>query len=132
MQNDMLARIIENWHNVSPKEFSHQVSEYYEKERKEARLLVLKGYLIAVDNADEVFEIVFNDHPVEKLMSRLQMTKFQAQSLLKLSVGKFARLDREKIINKISMLSEWLSDYNDRFNAILEENKSITDLDNES
>ena len=60
------------------------------------------------------------------------MTKFQAQSLLKLSVGKFARLDREKIINEISMLSEWLSDYNDRFNAIFEENKSLTALDDES
>ena len=111
MKNEVISEIMKNQPNLSSEELCNQISLYFEKEQKEKRLIVLQAYLIAKEHSDEIFEIVVKENPTEELMCRLGLTKFQAQTVLKLSIKRFIELNRQKIENEINQLNNWLSDY---------------------
>ena len=67
-------------------------------EKINKRLRILKGYLIAYLNIDEVIKIIRNnDKPKPVLIERFKLTDEQAESILELKLRHLARLEEMKI-----------------------------------
>ncbi len=82
----------------------------YELKQAKARAHILEGYLIALDNIDEVVEIIkkAKDEPEakNKLMTRFGLTEIQAQAILDMQLKRLTGLERTKIEDELLMLKE--------------------------
>ena len=82
----------------------------YELKQAEDRAHILEGYLIALDNIDEVVEIIkkSKDEPQakEKLISRFGLSALQAQAILDMQLKRLTGLEREKIEDQLALLKE--------------------------
>ncbi|MCI5892763.1 MAG: DNA gyrase subunit A [Clostridiales bacterium] len=75
----------------------------YDKKKAEARAHILQGLKIALDNIDEVIEIIknsYNDAKV-RLIERFGFTDVQAQAILDMRLARLAGMEREKIENEL-------------------------------
>ena len=91
----------------------------FDKAKAEARVHILEGLKIALDNIDEVIETIRNSYndAKEKLMNRFSLTDIQAQAILDMRLARLAGMEREKIdkeydelVKLIAHLTEILSD----------------------
>jgi len=85
----------------------------FELDKALARAHILEGLKIALDNIDEVINIIRNsyDDPKEQLMKRFNLTDIQAQSILDMRLKTLSGLQREKIdeeYNELMKLIEHL------------------------
>lgn len=73
-----------------------------------ARMHILEGLRIAIDNIDEVINIIRNsyDDAKEKLMARFDFSEIQAQSVLDMRLAQLQRLNGEKIDAEYAELKE--------------------------
>ena len=73
-----------------------------------ARMHILEGLRIAIDNIDEVINIIRNsyDDAKEKLMARFGFSEIQAQSVLDMRLAQLQRLNGEKIETEYNELKE--------------------------
>ena len=71
----------------------------FELEKAEARAHILEGLRIAIDNIDEVIQIIRSayDDAKERLMERFGLTDIQAQAILDMRLKTLSGLQREKI-----------------------------------
>ena len=71
----------------------------YDLDKTEARLHILEGLKIAIDNIDEVIKIIRNsyDDPKEQLMAKFGLTDIQAQAILDMRLKTLSGLQIEKI-----------------------------------
>ena len=102
----------------------------FDKKKAEARAHILEGYLIALDNIDEIIKIIrssYNDAK-EKLMDRFNLSEIQAQAILDMQLRRLQGLEKEKIQNeydellkKIAYYAELLADEHKLMNVIKEE-----------
>lgn len=102
----------------------------FDKKKAEARAHILEGYLIALDNIDEIIKIIrssYNDAK-EKLMDRFNLSEIQAQAILDMQLRRLQGLEKEKIQNeydellkKIAYYTELLADEHKLMNVIKEE-----------
>ncbi len=71
----------------------------FELEKAEARAHILEGLKIALDNIDEIINIIRSsyDDPKERLMARFGFTDIQAQAILDMRLKTLSGLQREKI-----------------------------------
>ena len=71
----------------------------FDLEKAEARMHILEGLRIALDNIDEIIHIIRNsyDDAKERLMERFSMSEIQAQSVLDMRLGQLQKLNGEKI-----------------------------------
>ena len=101
-----------------------------------ARMHILEGLQIAIDNIDEVINIIRNsyDDAREKLMERFGFSEIQAQSVLDMRLAQLQRLNGEKIENeyndlkeKTEFYKELLADEQKLLNQIKIELKEIAD-----
>ena len=71
----------------------------FELEKAEARAHILEGLRIAIDNIDEVIQIIRGayDDAKERLMERFGLTDVQAQAILDMRLKTLSGLQREKI-----------------------------------
>ena len=73
----------------------------YELRQAEARAHILEGYRIALENIDEVVEIIKTSPDTEtartRLMSRFEFSERQAQAILDLRLSRLTGLERDKI-----------------------------------
>ena len=71
----------------------------FELEKAEARAHILEGLRIAIDNIDEVINIIRSsyDDAKERLMKRFGLTDIQAQAILDMRLKTLSGLQREKI-----------------------------------
>ena len=106
----------------------------FELDKALARAHILEGLKIALDNIDEVIEIIRNsyDDPKERLMERFGLSDVQAQAILDMRLKTLSGLQREKIdeeykqlMELIAHLKEILSDEQLVLNIIKEELKEI-------
>ncbi len=76
-----------------------------------ARAHILEGLKIALDNIDEVIEIIRNsyDDAKERLMERFGLTDIQAQSILDMRLKTLSGLQREKIENEYNELMKLIA-----------------------
>ncbi|HEY1590362.1 MAG TPA: DNA gyrase subunit A [Solirubrobacteraceae bacterium] len=93
----------------------------YELRRAEERAHVLEGYLIALDNLDEVIALIRASRDPEAarhgLVERYELTVVQAQAILQLTLSRLTALEADKIkkeyddlVERIKELREILGD----------------------
>ena len=80
----------------------------FDLEKAEARMHILEGLRIALDNIDEIISIIRNsyDDAKERLMERFSMSEIQAQSVLDMRLGQLQKLNGEKIEQEYQELLE--------------------------
>jgi len=104
----------------------------YELAQAKYRAHILAGYLIALDNIDEVIKIIRNskDEPIARtqLMEKFGLSEIQSQAILDMQLKRLTGLERAKIENelarlkkRIQYLEELLSDVFKILNVIKDE-----------
>ena len=83
----------------------------FELDKALARAHILKGLRIAIDNIDEVINIIRNsyDDAKERLMERFGLTDIQAQAILDMRLKTLSGLQREKIEEEYKQLMELIA-----------------------
>ena len=100
----------------------------YDLEKAKARMHILEGLKIALDNIDAVIDTIRNsyDDAKERLMERFGFSEIQAQSVLDMRLAQLQKLNGEKIDEEYNDLCERCEEYNrllsDR-NALMEQIK---------
>ena len=87
----------------------------FELDKALARAHILEGLKIAIDNIDEVINIIRSsyDNPKERLMERFGLSEIQAQAILDMQLKRLSGLQREKIdeeYNELMKLIAYLKD----------------------
>ncbi len=115
--------------------FRHEVvvrRTEYELREAEKRAHILEGYLIALDNLDEVIALIRNsaspDEAKTGLIEKFGMTEIQAKAVLELRLQRLTGMEREKIreehaqiMKLIGELKEILANEDKRYEIIKEE-----------
>ena len=86
----------------------------YDLEKAKARMHILEGLKIALDNIDAVIETIRNsyDDAKERLMERFGFSEVQAQSVLDMRLAQLQKLNGEKIDEEYNDLCERCEEYN--------------------
>ena len=92
----------------------------FELKKAKARLHILEGLLIALNNIDDVIAMIKNSASAavakEKLMAAYDLSEVQAKAILDMKLSKLAKLEKEEIEEeKVELLTEI-----NRLNTILE------------
>ncbi len=92
---DMIGHFVDHRHEVVTRRTQ------YELKQAEKRAHILEGYLIALDNMDEVIKIIraaaSPDVAREELMTRFGLTEIQAKAILEMRLRALTGLERDKI-----------------------------------
>lgn len=108
----------------------------FDKKKAEARAHILEGYLIALDNIDEIIRIIRNSYndAKEKLIERFNFSEIQAQAILDMQLRRLQGLEKEKIqseydelLKKIAYYAELLEDEHKLMGVIKDELIEIRD-----
>src|ERR1700734_2714985 len=110
----------------------------YELRRKEERVHVLEGLLVALANLDDVIALIRSSADPEAarhgLMDRFELTVIQAQAILQLTLSRLTALEADKIkqehadlLERIKELREILGDEDRIFGLIKDELREISD-----
>ncbi|MFR2197222.1 MAG: DNA gyrase subunit A [Clostridia bacterium] len=91
----------------------------FELDKALARAHILEGLRIAIDNIDEVIEIIRNsyDDAKERLMERFKLTDIQAQAILDMRLRTLSGLQREKIEEEYNELMKLIAHLRDILNS---------------
>ena len=91
----------------------------FELDKALARAHILEGLKIALDNIDEVINIIRSsyDDPKERLMERFGLTDIQAQAILDMRLKTLSGLQREKIEEEYNQLMELIAHLRDILNS---------------
>src|SRR5215212_8052330 len=86
----------------------------YELRQAEKRAHVLQGYLIALDNLDEVIALIRgaadSDEAREQLMSRFDLSEIQAQAILDLRLRALTAMERKRVDDEHRDLRERIAE----------------------
>ncbi|MDQ3873925.1 MAG: DNA gyrase subunit A, partial [Actinomycetota bacterium] len=86
----------------------------YELRKAEERAHVLEGYLVALDNIDEVVALIRaaadTDEARAGLMERFSLTEIQAQAILDLRLARLTGLERKRIADEHADLTERIAE----------------------
>ena len=108
----------------------------FDLKKARARLHVLEGLRIAIDNLDRVIELIRNSADVEEargnLMNEFDLSEIQAQAILDMQLRRLAALEREKIENEynellavVQELEDLLSDASKVLAVVREETQEL-------
>ena len=103
--NEILSEYIKHRENVVIRRTKFDLA------KAEARLHILEGLRIAIDNIDEVIRIIREsyDDAQEKLMITFGLSEIQANSILEMRLRTLQGLQREKIENEYNSLVELIA-----------------------
>ncbi len=98
----------------------------FDLDKAEARAHILEGLIIAIDNIDEVIQIIRNsyDDAKERLMERFKLTEIQAQAILDMQLKRLSGLQREKLEEEYAELMKLI----EHLKAILASDKLVYDI----
>ncbi|GAA9222940.1 DNA topoisomerase (ATP-hydrolyzing) subunit A [Helicobacter pylori] len=101
----------------------------FELEKAKARAHILEGYLIALDNIDEIVRLIKTSQSPEAaknaLMERFTLSEIQSKAILEMRLQRLTGLERDKIKEEYQDLLELISDLNgilkseDRLNEVV-------------
>ncbi|GAA6811078.1 DNA topoisomerase (ATP-hydrolyzing) subunit A [Helicobacter pylori] len=101
----------------------------FELEKAKARAHILEGYLIALDNIDEIVRLIKTSQSPEAaknaLMERFTLSEIQSKAILEMRLQRLTGLERDKIKEEYQNLLELISDLNgilkseDRLNGVV-------------
>ena len=98
----------------------------FELDKAEARAHILEGLKIAIDNIDEVINIIRSsyDDAKERLMKRFGLSDIQAQAILDMQLKRLSGLQREKIEEEYNELMKLIAYYKE----VLSNEKLVYDI----
>ncbi|MFP6248941.1 DNA topoisomerase (ATP-hydrolyzing) subunit A [Helicobacter pylori] len=101
----------------------------FELEKANARAHILEGYLIALDNIDEIVRLIKTSPSPEAaknaLMERFSLSEIQSKAILEMRLQRLTGLERDKIKEEYQNLLELIADLNgilkseDRLNGVV-------------
>ncbi|BAJ56729.1 DNA topoisomerase (ATP-hydrolyzing) subunit A [Helicobacter pylori] len=101
----------------------------FELEKAKARAHILEGYLIALDNIDEIVRFIKTSQSPEvaknALIERFTLSEIQSKAILEMRLQRLTGLERDKIKEEYQNLLELISDLNgilkseDRLNEVV-------------
>ncbi|MFP6077218.1 DNA topoisomerase (ATP-hydrolyzing) subunit A [Helicobacter pylori] len=101
----------------------------FELEKAKARAHILEGYLIALDNIDEIVQLIKTSQSPETaknaLMERFILSEIQSKAILEMRLQRLTGLERDKIKEEYQNLLELITDLNgilkseDRLNGVV-------------
>ena len=108
----------------------------FDLKQAEKRAHILQGLLVALDNLDEIIELIKKSHTPEEarngLINNYSLSEVQAKAILDLRLQKLTGLERDKIkkehqdlMDKIKSLNEILSNEDIRLNMLVEDFKDV-------
>ncbi|MGC1243636.1 MAG: DNA gyrase subunit A [Chryseosolibacter sp.] len=110
---DLIKYFVEHRHEVVVRRTKYELAE------AEKRAHILEGYLIALDNLDEVISLIRSsvdpDAAREGLMTRFGLSEIQAKAILDMRLQRLTGLERDKIQQEYKEVKELI----DRLNEIL-------------
>lgn len=78
---------------------------------------ILRGLVIALDNIDEVVEIMKTSKNIpegkQRLMERFELSEIQADHIANMTLGRLTGMERQKIIDELKEIEEKIADYED-------------------
>ncbi len=119
--------------SIISKYIDHQKEVIYRRTKfdlakSENRVHILEGYKIALDNIDEVVNIIRNagddDEARTKLINRFGLSVVQADSILELKLKRLTGLERNKIEEELSTLLKLI----DELRSILANENKVLDI----
>lgn len=110
----------------------------FDLKKAKARVHILEGYKIAIDNIDEIVKIMKSSPSIPEskktLMERFGLSDVQAQAIVDMTLGKLTGLEREKVEEEMARLyalireiEEILGDINRIKDVIKTEMRDIAD-----
>jgi DNA gyrase subunit A len=110
---DLVKYFVEHRHEVVVRRTKYELAE------AEKRAHILEGYLIALDNLDEVISLIRSssdpDMAREGLINRFGLSEIQAKAILDMRLQRLTGLERDKIQQEYKEVKELI----DRLNEIL-------------
>ncbi len=127
---DLISLYVEHRHEVVVRRTEYELNE------AEKRAHILEGYLIALDNLDEVIELIRKskdpDEAKEGLITKFKLSDIQAKAILEMRLQRLTGLERDKIQSEykdvmalITRLKEILESKEIRMNMIKEELEEV-------
>ena len=127
---ELIKHFVDHRHQVVIRRTEHDLKE------AEKRAHILEGYLIALDNLDEVIALIRNSRDPETaktgLMEQFQLSEIQAKAILDMRLQRLTGLERDKIqqeydevVELIKSLKEILDSEDLRMQIIKDELKDI-------
>jgi len=105
---DLIKHFVEHRHDVVTRRTEYELKE------AEKRAHILEGYLIALDNLDEVISLIRSsrdpDVAREGLMDKFALTEIQARAILDMRLQRLTGLEREKIEKEYQELQELIKE----------------------
>lgn len=102
-------------------------TEFDLKKAKE-RAHILEGYIVAIDNIDEVVEIMKTSPTIpagkERLRERFGISEAQAEAIVQMTIGRITGLEKQKILDEMHALHEKIRE----LTAILEDEDRIYEI----
>jgi DNA gyrase subunit A len=103
---DMIRLFVKHRHNVIIRRTQ------FELEQAEKRAHILEGLLIAIDNIDEVIDIIRNaqtpDEAKDKLMERFSLSEIQSRAIIDMRLRSLTGLEREKVKEEHAELLKYI------------------------
>jgi len=129
---DMIKHYVDHRHDVIVRRTK------YELEEAQKRAHILEGYLIALDNLDEVIKLIRESRDPEiarnGLMEKFELSEIQAKAILDMRLQRLTGLEREKILKEyeeikklIEYLESILGDEDLRMKIIKDEMEEMKD-----
>ncbi|HLF35189.1 MAG TPA: DNA gyrase subunit A, partial [Cyclobacteriaceae bacterium] len=108
---DLIRHYVDHRHEVVTRRTRFELDE------AEKRAHVLEGYIIALDNIDEVIALIKASKDPETaktgLMERFGLSEIQAKAILDMKLQRLTGLEREKIIHEYEELKKLIIDLKD-------------------
>ncbi|BDD08951.1 DNA gyrase subunit A [Fulvitalea axinellae] len=111
---EMIKYYVEHRHEVVVRRTQYELAE------AERRAHILQGYLIALDNIDEVIELIRGSRDPELakrgLIERFELSEIQAKAILEMRLQRLTGLERDKIQSEFEEIQKKIQHYNDILN----------------
>ncbi len=95
---DLIVHFVDHRHEIIVRRTEHELKE------AEKRAHILQGYLIALDNLDEVISLIRNSRDPEiarnGLIEKFELSEIQAKAILEMRLQRLTGLERDKIIKE--------------------------------
>ncbi|MBN2540813.1 MAG: DNA gyrase subunit A [Bacilli bacterium] len=101
----------------------------YDLDRAIQRLHLLEGFIIALDNIEEVIRIIRNsyDDTEQQLMDAFQLSDIQAKAILAMQLRRLSGLERDKINAEVTELHSQIDDLNETLVNTEKQNNILID-----
>ena len=100
----------------------------FDLKKAKEREHILQGLVIALDNIDEVVEILRSSKTIaegkQRLMDRFELTEIQADHIVNMTLGKLTGMERQKLLDELAELKIKIADLED----ILANHQRILDI----